>query len=70
LCLSAVFLLFDHNSKKNGSNGFSPHLLPFTTILDFLDRFEQFQGVLDEYQPIGLQRVLGKQKQRKNCSLS
>lgn len=32
LCFSAVFLLFDHNSKKNGSNGFLPLLLPFTTI--------------------------------------
>ena len=30
---SAVFLLFNYNSIKNGSNSFSSLLLPFTTIL-------------------------------------
>jgi len=37
---AADFLLFDHYAKKNGSSDFSPHLLPFTTILIFLDFFK------------------------------
>ena len=47
LVLFLRFLLFDHNSKKNGSNDFLPLLLPFTTILIFLDFFKQFEGVFD-----------------------
>ena len=47
LVLFRRFLIFDHNSKKNGSNGFLPLLLPFTTIIIFLDFFKQFEGVFD-----------------------
>ena len=49
LVLFGRFLLFDHNSKINGSNVFFPLLLPFTTILDFSDRFGQFDSVFDGY---------------------
>ena len=42
---SAVFLLFNYKSIKNGSNSFSSLLLPFTTILIFLDCFRQFESV-------------------------
>jgi hypothetical protein len=68
LCFSAVFLLFGHNLKKNGSNGFLPLLLPFTTILIFLKRFWRYEGIFDEYQPTCLRHISGKQIQRKTCS--
>ena len=47
LVLFGRFFYYLTTIQKNGSNGFSPLLLPVTTILIFLDFLKQFEGVFD-----------------------